>query len=322
MTGRAADMRISEAAKQKVLAAAAELGYRPNLTARSLRTNKTHTIGLVSDVIATTPFAGEVIHGALDAALQNGHLLFVAETAGDPKVEADLLGEMLDRQVDGIIYAAMHTQQRRVPDVLASVPSVLINCLDHHANAPRIVPDEYEAGRTAATALLNAGHREGIYAIGGRHDVPQTPGGLYSGLHRMRGVEDVLHDAETGVVLAYECQYEPEFGFAAVTDLLDRGHRPQALICLNDRLAMGAYQALAERGLRVAEDVSVVSFDGSYLASWLRPSLVSIALPHYELGRMAVQTLLEQPAHINEEILVPMPLQPGESLKAPRSGRR
>ncbi|MBB3035750.1 LacI family DNA-binding transcriptional regulator [Hoyosella altamirensis] len=317
MSGRGAEMRISEAAQQKVLKAAADLGYRPNLTARSLRTSKTHTIGLISDAIATTPFAGEVIHGALDAALAHGHLLFVAETAGNEAVEADLISEMLDRQVDGIVYATMFTRYQKAPAVLSKVQSVLINCLDPTSSSPRIVPDEYQGGRTAARALADAGHLNGIYVIGGRHDIPKTPGGLYAGVNRMRGVEDELRTYGAGVVLSYECEYEPAFGYKATTELLSDGHRPRALICLNDRLAFGAYQALGERGMRVPEDVSVVSFDASDLASWLRPSLTSVALPHYELGKIAVTTLLDAPVRKggeSKDVLVPMPLHEGDSI--------
>lgn len=320
MTGRSADMRISEAATQKVLEAAAELGYRPNLTARSLRTSKTHTIGLVSDVIATTPFAGEVIHGALDAALARGHLLLVAETGGDSAVEADLISEMLDRQVDGVIYAAMHTQERQPPEALAGVPAVLINCIAPGSQTACVLPDEYEGGRAAATALLDSGHRDGICAIGGHHDLPHTPGGLYAGNTRMRGIEDVLGEAGAALSFSIECQYEPEFGYRAVRELLERGQKPEALICLTDRLAMGAYQALSEKGLDIPHDVSVVSFDGSDLASWLRPRVTSVALPHYELGTIAVNALLDKPDFIGE-IFVPMPVRAGESIANPDDRR-
>lgn len=161
LTGRK-DMRISADAQRRVIDAAADLGYRPNLTARSLRTNVTRTIGLISDTIATTPFAGEVIHGALDTALEHDRLLFVAETGGDRKAEERLIAEMLDRQVDGLIYAAMFTQHREPPAGLERQPMVLLNCLASSSEAPLVVPDEAEAGRTAAEALLDAGDRKSV----------------------------------------------------------------------------------------------------------------------------------------------------------------
>ncbi|GDY41376.1 hypothetical protein SANT12839_022580 [Streptomyces antimycoticus] len=108
LSGRT-DMRISEAARDKVLEAARDLGYRPNVTARSLRTKSSQTIGFVSDTITTTPFAGEVIRGALNVAREKEHLLFITETGGDRAVESDLVNALLDRQVDAVIYAAMYT---------------------------------------------------------------------------------------------------------------------------------------------------------------------------------------------------------------------
>lgn len=307
------DMRISEAAQQRVIEAAEELGYRPNLTARSLRTSVTRTIGLISDTIATTQFAGEVIHGALDTAYQHDRLLFVAETSGDRTVEERLVDEMLDRQVDGVIYATMYTREAKPPVNLRGCPVVLLNSLDEAFAGPRVLPGEHVAGRTAAGALLEAGHTEGIYAIGGRHKTKDAPNGVYAGRQRMQGAAEVFGAAGVRLAGSVECAWEPEHGYDGVSDLLRNGHRPRALLCLNDRLALGAYQALQENGLRIPEDVSVVSFDDSELASWLRPKLTSVALPHYDLGKTAVTLLLD--GDLDRQVVhVPMPLRSRESV--------
>ncbi len=306
-------MRISPDAQRRVHAAADELGYRPNQTARSLRTQVTRTLGLISDTIATTQFAGEVIHGALDTALERGYLLLVAETGGDPIAEKKLVDEMLDRQVDAVVYAMMFTKPGHPPDSLSGLPVVMLNGIDDFDGA-RVLPDELGGGRTAARALVDAGHRDAIYAIGGRHRTPDAPDGVYAGRLRMQGVDEVLADAGTAIAGSYECAWEPEHGYAGMASLLDDGHRPKALVCLNDRVALGAYQALGERGLRVPDDVSVVSFDDSDLASWLRPGLTSVALPHYELGRTAVATLLDGTSE-RRLITVPMPLRSRESIR-------
>jgi LacI family transcriptional regulator len=317
MTGRS-DMRISEAAQQRVREAAERLGYRPNLTARSLRTQRTRTIGLISDTIATEPYAGEVIHGALDTAVKGGHLLLIAETEGDPDVERRLVYEMLDRQVDAVIYAAMFTQERSPVADLRDRPVVLLNCLAEDFAAPCVLPDEAEGGQTAARALLDAGHREGIHVIGGCHRTEQTPEGVFAGRERMRGIEAALDEAGTSPSGVVECPWHsPEDGYHAVGETLRRGSRPRALICLNDRVAFGAYQALQEQGLRVPEDVSVVSFDDSDLASWIRPALTSVALPHYELGMTAAALLLDGDVTPGMR-RVPMPLRARDSIAPPR----
>lgn len=306
MTGRS-DMRIAAETQERVLQAAEKLGYRPNLTARGLRTSVTRTIGLISDTIATTQFAGEVIHGGLDAALAKDHLLFIAESEGNPEVEAKLVDGMLDRQVDGMIYATMYTREVEPPRSLRGRPLVLLNCLADGVEAPSVIPDEVGAGRTAAQALLEAGHDEGIYVIGGHHVTHATPAGAFAGRERMTGIHQALREADVPLAGVLECAWEPEHGYEHVRELLAAGRRPKALICCNDRLSLGAYQALQEAGLEVPRDVSLVSFDDSDLASWLRPQLSSVALPHYELGRKAVELLitgqLEPVVHH-----IPMPL--------------
>lgn len=318
LSGRT-DMRISTSAQERVRAAAEELGYRPNLTARGLRAGVTGTIGVISDTIATTQFAGEVIHGALDTALKHDRLLFLAETGGDREVERRLVDEMLDRQVDAVLYAVMYTRQATPPPNLRGRPVVLLNSLDAGFDGPRVLPDERGAGRSAARALVDAGYTDGIYAIGGRHQTDAEPDGVYAGRERMAGVEEVLATAGAELAGSYECAWEPENGYAGVSSLLDTGHRPRALICLNDRVALGAYQALQERGLRIPDDVAVVSFDDSELASWLRPTLTSVALPHYELGKAGVTLLVEN--RLEQQVIeVPMPIRIRDS-SAGRGGR-
>src|SRR5438094_10049508 len=98
--------RLSDDARKRVLAAAKELGYRPNPAARSLRLNKTATIALISDTVVTTRFAGAMIRGALNAARERDHVVLITETQGDPDIERDAIAAMLHRQGGGVIYAA------------------------------------------------------------------------------------------------------------------------------------------------------------------------------------------------------------------------
>ena len=141
---------------------------------------------------------------------------------------------------------------------------------------------------------------------------------VYADGHRRAGIEAALADAGASIAGTVSAEWWPEPGYAAVRAFLSTGARPSALICLNDRLALGAYQAAAEAGLRIPEDLSVVSFDDSDLASWLRPQLTSLALPHFELGRRAVELLdVGGPAGSGSAHLVPMPLRLRASLGPP-----
>jgi LacI family transcriptional regulator len=310
LTGRR-DMRISADAEQRVLRAARELDYRPNLTARSLRTRVTQTIGLVSDTIATDTFAGEIIRGSTATALTRQHLLFIGETEGDPATEKRLVQDMLDRGVDGFLYASMYTREIRIPAALRGHPVVLVNCVTTGRGAVGVVPDELAAGRSAAAALLAAGHRDGIFIVG------ESAQHVYAARHRRTGIDDTLAGSGTSVAGTVECSWWPEPAYEAVRRFLaERPTRATALICLNDRLAMGAYQAAAEVGLRIPEDLSVVAFDDSDLASWLRPPLTSVALPHFELGRRAVELLLDPDREPGIQ-LIDMPLRSRASVSRP-----
>jgi LacI family transcriptional regulator len=313
LTGRHADMRISEDARDRVLEAARELDYRPNRISRGLRTSVTHTIGLVSDTIATEPFAGEVIRGALTAALANDRMLFVVETEGDPRAEDQLVRDMLDRQVDGFIYAVMFTREVQIPARLLDQPLVLLNCTAADSRAPAVIPDEINAGRDAARILLDAGHREGIYLVG--EPAPH----LFAGRERVAGINEALAAAGVQLSGVLACGWEPALAHAAVRELVTTGGRPRALICLNDRVALGTYGALAEAGVRMPDDVSVVSFDDSFLAPWLRPALTGLALPHYDMGKRAVELLIEGGAEATEH-RISMPIRRRESVTAPHRG--
>jgi LacI family transcriptional regulator len=309
LTGRR-DMRISVDAEQRVLRAARELNYRPNLMARSLRTRTTQTIGLISDTLATEPFAGEVVRGSVATALRLEHLLFIGETEGDPAVEERLVQDMLDRGVDGFLYAAMFTRKAKPPTALRGHPHVLVNCLSRDRKTTTVLPDEHGAGRSAATVLLAAGHRAGIHLVGVA--LPT----VYAAVRRLAGIDEALGEAGVRLAGRHDCEWWPESAYAAVHALLERGERPAALICLNDRIAFGTYQALQEAGLRVPQDVSVVSFADSDLAGWLRPALTSVALPHAEMGRRAVELLLDD-KRPEGAVTVPMPVHARGSIAPP-----
>jgi LacI family transcriptional regulator len=310
-------MRLSPDVETRVIEAARETGYRPNFVSRALRTGSTHTIGFVSDTVATQRFAGDLIRGAVEAARERGYLLFVGETEGDPELQRELIEAMLDRQVHGVALTSMYTRKVAVPKPLLERPAVLLNAYPlRPAPIASVVPDELEAGRTAARVLIDAGYREGVHLIGAGPHRTRGPKGAMAAVLRLQGIREVADQAGMRIEGAVPCRdWEPENGFEATKQLL-ASKRPQALICFNDRLSVGALHALAEHGLEVPRDVSIVSFDDDPIASWIRPQLTTIALPHYELGRAAIDLLLDgERARQPDVHLVPMPLRERASVR-------
>ena len=300
------DTRLSQAAHERVLAAAQALGYRPNVAARGLRTDTTQTIGFISELVATTRFASGLIKGALEAAEEAGHVLLVLETGGELERESEAIAAVLDRQVDGIIFATMRARQLFVPSLPPGIDVVMLNATSSKVSTS-VLPDENRGGRDAVKLLFDLGHRDGIALLGQNDDVEKDQFRSVTVARRVAGIRDAMK--EYGLQFAAEVSiwlWEPDEGYAATKKLIAERTDIKAIICMNDRIAFGAYQALTEAGLTVPEDISIVSFDNDELASYLRPGLTTIALPHEAMGRKAVELLLSGVTHGEELVQMPV----------------
>ncbi|TKR26633.1 LacI family DNA-binding transcriptional regulator [Cellulomonas hominis] len=288
-------VRVNPATRERVHEAVARLGYVPNSLAQSLRTQRSNTIGLIGDEIATTPFAGKLVLGAQEVALARDAVVLVVSTGYQRDVENREIAELLRRQVDGILYASMFHRRVELPAQLASVPTVFVNAECATPGVPWVTPDEVAGGRDAAEVLLAAGHRR-LGFINNVDEIPASAGRLEG--FRSRAAEAGVPAADVAVVTA---ETTPAGGYAAARELLTSERRPTAVFCFNDRLAMGAYRAAAELGLRVPEDVSVVGFDNQeYVADGLYPGLTTIELPHFDMGVWATEHLFDQIDGVHE----------------------
>lgn len=296
--------RLSQQAHDKVFAAAEALGYRPNVAARGLRTDKTLTIAFISDVVATTRFASGLIRGALAAAEKARHVMLVLETGGDPARESEAVAAVLDRQVDGIIFASMRAREFFVPDLPGSTGVVMLNATNTKHPAS-VLPDEERGGRRAVELLADRGHTA-IALLGQNEEVERDVFRSATVARRIAGIRAAMAERELSFVDEVSIWlWEPDEGYQATKELLERAPDVGAILCLNDRLAFGAYQAITESGRRIPDDISLVSFDNDELAAYLRPGLTTVALPHEAMGRRAVEILLSGEAH--GETLIEMP---------------
>lgn len=283
-----ADANISAATQERVRDAVRELGYRRNAMARQLRANRTQTIGLISDEIATTPHAGRIIQGAQDAAWDSGYLLFVVNTGGNTEVENTAIDEMLDRRVDGFIYATMYHRVVSPPLHIREVPTVLLDCYIADRSLPSVVPNEVEGGRNAVGALLAGGHRR-IGFINNSDPIPATAG-------RLAGYQQALsaHGISLDKNLIVSTKADISSGYRATQHLMALPQPPTAIFCYSDYLAAGAYRALHEQKRTIPDDVAIVGFDNQELIiSTLEPHLTTMQLPHYAMGKWAVQHILK-----------------------------
>ncbi|MFG3019146.1 LacI family DNA-binding transcriptional regulator [Streptomyces sp. NPDC048254] len=285
-----AEGNLSPATQERIRQAAAQLGYRPDPVARGLRRRRTAVIGLVTDEIASSPFAGRLLRGAMETAWDSDHLVLTVDSGGDPAKEDAAVAELLDRRVDGIIYAAMSLRRVRVPEGLHRTHSVLANCLPEDDSLPAVVPAERAGGRTAARLLLGAGHRR-LAVIGGLDDI--------ASVERTRGFRDALRAEGVTVPAEWIVRGGGEIsaGYAGALRLLDGvepGRRPTGVLCYNDRVAAGVLHAATRLGIDVPADLSVVGYDDQeHMAAFLTPPLTSVALPHRAMGEAAARLLLD-----------------------------
>ena len=311
--------RASEETRERVRETAARLGYGANRIARSLRRQQTEMIGFISEEIATTPHAGRIILGAQEAARIHGLTLVVINTVRESSDLSKDIRTLLDQQVDGILFATMFHREVSLPETLLTVPTVLIDARDSDGRIPSAIPDEVGGAKAAVSELVSAGHSR-IAFLNNRDDVPATR-------LRLQAYREVL--AEAGIPvdesLIVDELSESAGGYRAGKQLLERSDRPTAVFCYNDRMAMGAYRAAAELRLEIPRDLSVVGFDNQeIIAEGLYPPLTTVALPHYEMGAWAVNTLVDLLAGRESElllashpVLLSCPLVRRDSVQAP-----
>ncbi|MFF2346662.1 LacI family DNA-binding transcriptional regulator [Pseudarthrobacter sp. NPDC058119] len=285
VVNRKKDARIAAETRKRVTDAIRTLGYRPNAMAQTLVSGASRFIGLVADGVASTPFAGQIIHGAQDEAWKHGYALLIANTEGNSALEQDAIAMMLQYKVRGILYSRWFHRQADIPSPLRETDFVLVNCFSDEEGARAVVPDEIQGGRSATELLLAHGHRR-IAFINAAIPGPATDG-------RLAGYRQALEDAGISFDpdLVMKACPDQEGGYLATAALLMRG--APAVFCYNDRMAMGLYDGLREQGLSIPGDIAVVGFDNQEaIAAHLRPPLSTVALPHYELGAAGVRMLL------------------------------
>jgi len=281
--------KFSEATRAKVLKAAVDLGYRLAPRAPAAAGSNPGLIVYLADEISTSPHPVVNIDGARDAAFAHGLLLAVFSTHGNAEVEQLVLDSALaNPDVLGVIYATVYTRQVKLPAGLRQVPTVLLNCYTDPAELSSVVPAEVAGGHLATEYLIHAGHRR-IGFINGEPWQDAARGRL-KGYRTALTTADLLFAPE----LVRDGDWSSGTGFEETLALMRIEHPPSAIFCANDLMALGAIEDLKQLNFRVPEDISVIGYDDQEIARHTHPPLSTVVLPNYELGRWAVETLLQE----------------------------
>ncbi|RKP58614.1 LacI family DNA-binding transcriptional regulator [Pararobbsia silviterrae] len=279
--------RVSDAKQQAVEKAIAEFQYQPNVLARSLASGRTHTIGVLTQAIAS-PFYGEWLRGIEDTLREPGLTPLFVSSHWSPEEEAARLEQLLARRVDGVIVLHGQISEDLLVRYSARAPLVVLG----RSLAPRAslacLPIDNEAGaRDATEHLLGLGHRHIAFVAG-----PPDHG---DSIERLVGYRSALADA--GVAfdesLVVQADFTEAGGFRAMERLLDAAPHLTAVFCSNDQMAYGARLVLYRRGIRVPEDVSLVGFDDLPTSVYMTPPLTTVRQPTYEIGCLAARAVVQ-----------------------------
>jgi LacI family transcriptional regulator len=281
---------VSEDTARRVTAIANRLGYRPNPVARSLRTRRSHTVGvLIPDL--NNPLFPPIVRGLEDKLAEADYVALIGNTDADPSRERMIFEQMRARHVDGFVLATATLHDRLLAEAAeAELPVVLMNRLSREYSFPAVSVDNEQGARMAVTHLARLGHTHIAHVAG-----PQEAS---TGVGRLRGFREGLaaHRLEVSEnLIAYASRYTVEEGTRCARELLARrADGFTAVAAANDMLAVGCYAALEEAGLHCPDDISVIGFNDMPFIDRLRPPLSTVRFPHYQLGTEAAQLLLER----------------------------
>lgn len=280
---------VGTTTRQHVLAVAEELGFRPNRLASALRTGESRVIGLVLADI-TNPFYPDIAGGVIASAAASGYEVFLSHAPLDGETPGEEVRALCDHQCAALIFTSlMVTDGPLILDVVpAGVPMVQTVRRVPGLPADFVGIDDRAGARELARHLVDLGHRD-IAVLSG-------PSLSSASQDRTAGFREVLDEA--GLTppddRVLECRLTLDAGYQATTKLLDGGGAPEAILCGNDLIALGAIDALADRGLSVPDDVSVTGYDDIWFSSSRLVQLTSVRQPREEMGHEAVSLAFDR----------------------------
>ncbi|GLW10238.1 hypothetical protein Misp01_53660 [Microtetraspora sp. NBRC 13810] len=272
--------------RRRVMAAIEQLGYRPNVLARGLRTSRSQTIGLIIPDI-TNPFYPALARGIQDVLGPAGYDEIISNTDGERRMEQAAIEQMIARQVDGLAFAVFHTHaEDLLPAIEAGIPVVRLGGRLAQAGVDVVHSDDEGGAAEATRYLLERGYRRIGFVCGPLADGPPA--------ERVAGYRTAL--AAAGVpadpALVVHTQFSRSGGARGTAALLDLAEPPEAVLCANDIMAIGALDIADRRGLRVPDDLAVMGFDDIEAAGLVSPGLTTMANPAREIGQACARRLL------------------------------
>lgn len=287
LSEQAAAYRISGATERAVRQAAHELSYRANGLARGLRLRKTHTLGVVAPDLSN-PFFAHIVKRVQSAAHGQGYSLVVCNTDESLDLEVEQVALLQRKRVDGLVALPVGQRYEHFADwIEKGVPLVLVDRCGDGVEAPCVTVDNYRGAYEATEHLLAAGHR--------RIALIQGLPGTSTNTARLQGYRDALdaHDLPVEDALVVGGDFRQQNGYVETKLLLQLDRPPTAIFATSDLITLGVLEALAEEGVAVPRDLSLVCFDDFDFAPHLKCPLTTVWQPREMMGELAVKLLVE-----------------------------
>jgi DNA-binding LacI/PurR family transcriptional regulator len=278
---------VKDVTREHILTLANQMGYRPNVTARGLKTDRTFTIGLIVYNIGS-PFTPVLIRGIQEYLKQRDYFSIIISTDWDSDLEREAVHQLISRSIDGIIFVESWRDESNNTLDLANKPYVFVYRLFNGSYANSIIVDDHYGAGLAVEHLVKLGHRR-IGFING-------PQGWDASKDRLAGFQSAL--AQHGITydpsLVEEGTWEVQSGYPAAKKFLALPDKPTAIFAANDLMALGAIYAIQDAHLNVPKDIAVVGYDDREFAGFSKPTITTISPPSFEMGQAAAQLILNR----------------------------
>lgn len=287
---------VAAGTRARVLNAISETGYRPNSIAKALANGSTGTLGFIVPDISN-PFFAALAHALGDEAFLNGLVLLLGDSAESTSVEKELVESFMSRQVDGLIYIGIDNHASIAPALRSGLPVVILDRVTNEEQAASVIIDNFKAAVAGTQHLIEHGYA--------RVGLVSGPTQLSTSELRRRGWEHALTSGGVAVIeeLVVSSNFTRQGGYEAAHRLLGLDQHPDALFVMSEEQTIGALSAAAELGVKVPDDLAIVSFDGTPGSHYIVPPLTTVIQPFAQIAKHAMAILRSPDAYASNRVM-------------------
>jgi LacI family transcriptional regulator len=279
---------VNEETRQRVLDAIKRTGYKPNAIARSLKIQKTNTLGIMIPDI-TNPYYTQIVRGAEDVCGIYHYNIILSNTDFDPEKEQKSLDVLVEKQCDGIIYVGKHLSEEMQKELIEAPSEVVLCCIPDDSNSlSGVLINNEQAAYELAVDIIKMGHRKFMLFFDELEE-----GYIYKERKKgfLKAFAEWNIDYDESRILKNKLSLSG--GYNMMETALNSDIDFTCVFCFNDQAALGAIRYAEENGKKVPDDISICGFNNFWIAEWTRPQITTVAQPMYDIGAIATRMLIK-----------------------------